>query len=112
VQATNTGIAPSTCVLNDSPDWVRPTSAGTYTATAWARADTPGATFRLKFREYSGTTLVGSTVTLLTLSTSWQQVSVSYTIASPGSTLDLNGFISSAVPGTCFYADDVTEFLG
>jgi hypothetical protein len=35
-------------------------------------------------------------------------VTVTYTITAPGSTLDLNAYLSSAdaPPGACFYADD------
>ena len=109
---TNTGAAASTCALNDSPDWARPTSAGTYTGTIWVRADTPGATLRLRFREYSGSTLVGTATTLATLTTTWQQVSVTHTTVAPGSSLDFNAYVSGAAVGTCFYADDASILLG
>jgi hypothetical protein len=56
--------------------------------------------------------LVSSASTPITLSTSWQQVTVTYTIKSPGSTLDLQAYISNATPGTAFYADDVLETVG
>ena len=103
----NTGATQSTCTLNDSPDWAKPTTAGAYTGTIWVRADTAGATLKLRFREWNGSTLVGTQTTLATLTTSWQQVSVVYTAQVPGSSLDLNAYVSSAAPGTCFYADDV-----
>jgi hypothetical protein len=106
---SNTGTTASTCTLNDSPDWAKPSAAGTYSGTLWVRADTPGATLKLRFREYStgANTLLGTETTLATLTTSWQQVSVSYTPVSPGaSTIDFNAYVSSAAPGTCFYADD------
>jgi parallel beta-helix repeat protein len=103
---TNGGSAAATCSLNDSPDWVRPTVAGTFAGSLWVRADMPGATLRLRFREYSGSTLVGTTVNQVTLTTSWQQVSARYTVQSPGSTLDFNAYVSGAAPGSCFHADD------
>jgi parallel beta-helix repeat protein len=109
---TNTGPSASTCALNDSPDWARPTSAGTYTGTIWVRADTPGATLRLRFREYSGSTLVGTATTLATLTTTWQQVGVTHTTVAPGSSLDFNAYVSGAAVGTCFYADDASILLG
>ena len=110
---TNTGTTGSTCTLNDSPNWVSSTAAGTYTGTLWARADLAGAMLKLRFREYSGSTLVGSATMLATLTTSWQQVTVTYTAASPGSsTLDYNAYVVSASPGTCFYADDVSIYRG
>jgi parallel beta-helix repeat protein len=110
---TNAGSTASTCTLNDSPDWAKPTSAGTYTGSIWVRADTPGATLKLRFREYSGSTLVGTQTTLATLTTSWQQVTVAYTTQAPGSsTLDFNAYVSSAAPGSRFYADDAEIYLG
>jgi parallel beta-helix repeat protein len=109
---TNTGTTASTATLNDSPDWAKPSSAGTYTGTLWVRSDTSGATLRLRFREYSGSTLVGSAITTATLTTSWQQVAVTYSPQSPGSsTVDFNAYVSSAAPGTAFYADDAAIFL-
>jgi parallel beta-helix repeat protein len=109
----NPGTASATCTLNDAPNWVGQTSAGTYTASLWARADSPGAILKLRLREYAGSTLVGSVIATDTLSTSWQPVSVAYAPGSPGSsTLDLNAYVTGAPPGTCFYADDVILSVG
>jgi hypothetical protein len=106
---TNTGTAATTCTLNDSPNWVATTSAGTYTAKLWARADVSGKVLQLKLREYSGSTFVGSASAQITLSTSWQMVTVSYVPGAPGSSnIDLNASTASTPPGTCFYADDVS----
>ena len=110
---SNTGTASTGCTLNDAPNWVAQTSAGTYTASVWARADSPGAILKLRLREYAGTTLVGTATATDTLSTSWQPVAVSYAVGSPGSsTLDLNAYVTGAPPGTCFYADDVILSVG
>jgi hypothetical protein len=52
-----------------------------------------------------------SATSQLTLSPSWQQVSVGYTVTAPSSrSLDFNAYLSSAdaLPGTCFYADDAS----
>jgi hypothetical protein len=106
-----TGVA-SACKLNDSPNWVKVTSSGTYTLTMWVRADTPGASFTMKLREYNGATLVAVKTASLVLSTSWQLVTLSYAPAMPGvSTLDILGMVSNAPVGTCFYADDVSLTL-
>jgi len=115
-QLTNGSAAATTCLINDSPDWVKPTAAGTYTGTLWARADTAGKPLKLRFREYSISSgaLLGTATSQITLSTSWQQVSVSYTVTSPGaSSLDFNAYLSSAdaPPGSCFYADDASITL-
>jgi len=105
---TNGGTAPASCVLNDSPNWVRQTMTGTHVGSLWARADTAGAGLKLKFREYGGSTLLGSAVASATLTTSWQLVSVSYApVAAGSSTLDFQAFVSSAPVGNCFYVDDV-----
>jgi parallel beta-helix repeat protein len=110
---SNTGTTAATCVLNDSPNWVGTTSAGIYTGSIWVRADSGGATLRLRFREYAGATLMGSQTSSITLSTSWQQITVAYAPVSPGSsTLDFNAYVSSAAVGTCFYADDAVITLG
>jgi acid phosphatase type 7 len=111
-QLTNKGAVANTCGLNDAPNWAKTTAAGTYGAGLWVRAETPGATLKLKLREWSGSTLVGSSVAQVTLTTSWQQVSVTYNTVSPGSTLDFSAYVSSAAPGTCFYADDAFVVLG
>jgi parallel beta-helix repeat protein len=105
---SNTGSSSATCTLNDSPNWIDLTSAGTYTASMWVRADSPGASLKLRLREYDGSTLAGSTTQTTTLSTAWQQVTVALVASAPGSsTVDLNAYVSGAPPGSCFYADDV-----
>ena len=112
-QLTNTGASATTCLLNDSPDWLRPTAAGTYTGSIWVRADTAGKPLKLRFREYSISSgaLLGTATNQLKLTTAWQQVTVTYTITAPGSTLDFNAYLSSASPGTCFYADAAAVLL-
>jgi parallel beta-helix repeat protein len=113
-KVTNAGSTNGTCLLNDSPNWVATTSSATYTATLWVRADAAGKPLKLRFREYVGSTLVGSLTTELPLTTSWQQMTVAYAVTSPGSTLDLNAYLSSAdaPPGACFYADDAVITRG
>jgi parallel beta-helix repeat protein len=110
---TNTGSTTSTfATLQDSPNWVTTTAAGTYSGSLWARADSAGAVLKLKFQEYNGSTLVGSATGQITLSTSWQKVTVTYTTKSPGSTLDLQAYVSNPIPGAAFYADDASITLG
>jgi PKD repeat protein len=106
----NTSAQKRKCVLNDVPNWVTTTQAGTYTASIWVRDDTPFGQFKLMLKETGGS-LNGSQTTTVTLTTSWQLVTVSYTVKSPGtSTLDLQAFVprTFAPTGTCFYADDVS----
>jgi PKD repeat protein len=105
---TNTGAAGANCEITDAPNWVTQTTAGTYTSSIWARADSAGATLKLRVREYSGGALAGSVSKSLTLSTSWQEVTANYTVANPGSFLDYEAFIASAPTGVCFYADDAS----
>ncbi|HEV8450525.1 MAG TPA: right-handed parallel beta-helix repeat-containing protein [Gaiellales bacterium] len=109
----NTGSTPSTfATLQDTPNWVATTVAGTYTASVWVRADTPGAVLKLKIQEYSGSTLVSSASSQISLSTDWQRVTLAYAVKSPGSTLDTQMYVSNPAPGTAFYADDVSIVLG
>ena len=108
-RVANTAAGAGTCTLNDSPNVVKTTATGGYTATLWVRGESAGQTLRLRLREYAGTTLVGTATSELTLTTAWQQASVSHVPKSPGaSTLDLNAYVSAAPPGTCFLADDAT----
>jgi hypothetical protein len=112
-QLTNTGTTTTTyATLEDSPNWVKTTIAGTYTGAAWVRADTAGAILKMKFQEYNGTTLVATASSQITLSTSWQQVTLSYAVKSPGSTLDLRMYVANPPPGIAFYADDASIFAG
>jgi len=134
-QLANTGSTATVCTLNDSPNWVNKTAAGTYTASLWVKGAIAGATLTLRLQELNGATVVGSatsTITLLrlqelngatvvgsatstiTLSTSWQLITVSYTVKQPTRTaLDFNAFVNS-VPArtTGFYADDASITLG
>lgn len=108
---TTTAASPD-CTLNDAPNWVTTTSSGTHLASLWVRADTAGATLRLRIREYAGSTFEGQAIASVALSTSWQQVSVSYVPLVPGgSTLDYTAYTLNAPPGTCFYADDASIHL-
>jgi hypothetical protein len=112
-QITNTGTTTTTfATLQDSPNWVTATRAGTYTGRMWVKADASGALLKLKFQEFSGTTLVGSATSQVTLTTSWQQVTVAYTIKSPGSSLDFQAFVANPGPGAVFYADDASIVVG
>jgi hypothetical protein len=109
---TNTGSSSVTCQLNDSPNWVTSTTAGTYTATAWVKSDAAGSgtTVRLRFREYdSAGTNLGTKESTIVLSTSYQQVVLSYTPTAAGSTLDFNVLRSSTPAGAlCYNVDDIS----
>jgi parallel beta-helix repeat protein len=110
---SNSSGAPATVTLNDSPNWIAVTKPGTYTASLWVRADTPGQSLKLKIREYQGSALLGQPLTTVTLGTSWQQVTVTYVAAAPGaSTLDFTAYVSNAPVGATFYADDASITLG
>jgi hypothetical protein len=74
-----------------------------------------GAPLTFRFREYQGSTLVGSKTATVTLTTTWQQIQITYTPLAPGlSTLDFNAYVPAAFapPGPCFYADDATITTG
>ena len=113
-QLANTGSTATVCTLNDSPNWVNKTAAGTYTASLWVKGAIAGATLTLRLQELNGATVVGSATSTITLSTSWQLITVSYTVKQPTRTaLDFNAFVNS-VPArtTGFYADDASITLG
>jgi len=109
----NTGTSSITCQLNDSPNWVTSTTAGsTYTATAWVKGDAAGngSTVRLRFREYnSAGTNLGSKEASVVLTTGYQQVVLTYTPTAAGSTLDFNVLRGSTPAGAlCYDVDDVS----
>ena len=104
----NGGSGPVECNLNDSPNWVKTTWGGTYKGSIWVRADSAGATVKVRFREYNGSTFVAQAVSQATLGTSWQQIVVNYAPQVTGSTLDFTVYVSSAPVGSCFYADDAS----
>jgi Carbohydrate binding domain len=108
VEISNTS-AGGACGLNDKPNWVSVTEPGTYTASIWARSDTPGLTLRLRVREYASGVLRGSVSTTMTLTSSWQQVTAVYTPVAPGlSTLDFEAYTANSPAGVCFQADDAS----
>ncbi|MDP9295214.1 MAG: hypothetical protein M3O88_00785, partial [Actinomycetota bacterium] len=106
-QLTNIGKRSLNCTIDDSPNWVTSTSAGTYTASMWILSPRVGATFTLRIREYSGSSKLKTKTVSVTTTGSWQQVTMTYVPRSVGSSLDLNGYMSSA-PGPCFTVDDVS----
>jgi PKD repeat protein len=104
---TNTAATSEQTQLNDSPNWVTTTTAATYTGSIWVRADRPGPKLVLRFREYVSGTEVATQQQTITLSTAWQQVSVTMVPTSPGqSTLDFICYVSGNLPGAYFLADD------
>jgi hypothetical protein len=104
----NTGSGAVECNLNDSPNWIKTSSAGTYRGSIWVQAATAGTTVKVRFREYSGSTFVAQSSAQFTLTTAWQQVAVNHAVQSVGSTLDFNVYVSGAPPGSCFKADDAS----
>ena len=110
-EVSNT-VAGGNCGLDDQPSWVSATQAGDYTASIWARSDTPGLTLRLRLREFVGGVLQGSVSQTMALTSSWQQVSAVYTPVAPGSSsLDFEAFTASSPVGVCFRADDASMKL-
>jgi hypothetical protein len=108
-KVSNTSRTTATAVLEDSPNWVATTTAGTYTGSVWVRSDTAGALLKLGFQEQSGGSLIGSQIAQMSLTTAWRQVTVAYTVVSPGSTLDFRATVLNAPrKSTAFYADDAS----
>jgi PKD repeat protein len=106
---TNGATGNRKIVLNDTPNWVTTTQAGTYTASIWVKSNA-SVPVKIQLREMNGSTVVRSRVTTTTVGAAWTQISVSHTIQSPGTTLDLQVFIprASAPPGRFLDADDAS----
>jgi hypothetical protein len=109
--ANTTTSTQAECALNDSPNWVKTTQAATYKAGLWVRGGPAGTVLKLRIREYNGSTFVSSATAQITLTTSWQQITVTYVPQVVGSTLDLTAYALNAPPGECFSADDATMTL-
>jgi Carbohydrate binding domain len=107
---TNGSSGNRKCLLNDDPDSVTSMMAGVYTANIWVRGEVAGALIKIQLREMNGTNIVKSRGRTTTLTTSWQQITVTLTPLSPGGSLDLRVFLprAQAPPGICFYADDAS----
>ena len=113
-RVTNSARVSATSSMTDSPNRVSKTSAGTYTASMWVKGAVAGRPLTLTLTELAGTTVVGTGTATVTLSTSWQLVTVTYTVKQAGKTaLDLTAAVA-AVPAlsTAFFADDATLALG
>ena len=67
-----------------------------------------GGQIKLRIREYNGATLVNTGTTTVNPTGDWQQVTLSYTVVSPGSTLDLNVYETNQPAGSDLLVDDVT----
>jgi hypothetical protein len=96
----------------DAGDNVASTAAATYTATAWVKAATAssiGKPIQIKLRERTpaGTTVADAGSAAVSLSSSWQQLTVQRTTAA-GNRLGVRLSHSSAVTGNAFYADAFT----
>jgi hypothetical protein len=97
------------CGIDDKPSWVTVTQAGAYTIGLWVRSNTPWRTLKVRVREYRSGVQQGSISKSVTLTSSWQQVTVVYTPVTPGqSSLDFDAYTTSAPVGVCFQADDAS----
>jgi uncharacterized protein YjdB len=99
--------------VNDSPDWIRPTTAAgkTYRFTARVRSAANHGFARIRVREYSIATkaLLGQISSLgVSLTNAWQTQVVDYTTLSAGSTLDLQVKESPLVANEVFLTDDIS----
>ncbi|HEY5700302.1 MAG TPA: carbohydrate binding domain-containing protein [Acidimicrobiales bacterium] len=102
-------VAGGTCGLNDQPNWVGLTEAGSYAVSIWARSDTPGLTLRLRVREFAGGVQQGTVSPTMALTSSWQQLTANYIPVAPGSSnLDVEAFTANSPVGVCFQADDAS----
>ena len=70
------------------------------------------APLKLRIREYVGSKVVHTQFASTKANGTWQQLSMAYSVTSPGSRLDLNVLAPKAPPGTCFFADDLAITFG
>ena len=99
--------------VNDSPDWIHPTTAAgkRYRFSAWVRSEANHGLARIRVREYLLATkaLLGQISSFgVTLSPAWQTLVVDYTTLSAGSSLDLQVKENPLVPNEVFLTDNIS----
>jgi PKD repeat protein len=98
---------------NDSPNWVAsvPGPGATYRFTAWVRSAIHTGTVKLQVREYRGATKIAAMYsTGVTLSPTWQKVTVDYVASSSGSTLDFQVVDFPRVANEVFITDNISIY--
>ena len=93
--------ADANLLLNDSPNVVQGASKDTtYVGSVWVRTDSPKLKVSLRFREVSGTTLVGRAQSDVVLSDGgWQQIEGEYVAGADGSQIAVQVFAIGAAEG-------------
>jgi parallel beta-helix repeat protein len=111
-QVTSTATTPGSFGFNDSPNWVANAGAlGTrYRFSAWVRSESARGTAKLQIREYLGSTKVGATTfsPVVTLSPTWQLLTVDHVSQGAGTTLDFQIYEIPLVLGETFLTDAVS----
>ena len=102
------------CLLSDHPDTVPSAEAGTYSSSIWVEGPHGAVIFSMKEHNPGHTAVVGEAKARLILSGigTWQRVSLTYTVMTPGDTLGISVVEGSAPPGECFLADDAFVKFG
>ena len=99
--------------INDSPNWVARTGAADqrYRITAWVRSGSSAGICKLYIREYQGATRLGVVYSpAVTLSSTWQELTVDYTCRGAGTTLDLQVADFPVAAGESFQVDEVSIY--
>ena len=97
---------------DDAPNWIASTSAAgaTYRFSAWLRAGTGAGSARLRVREFVGTKSSGGPKqsNSVTLSPTWQLVTVDFVTRNAGSTLDFTIVYTPVGVNESFLTDNVS----
>jgi hypothetical protein len=106
------GAAGTGCGVNDSPNWIASTTAaGTrYRFTAWVRSVSSVGAAKLQIREYQGGTKIGANTLSapVTLSPTWQVVTVEHVAQMAGTTLDFQVLDVPVAANEVFLVDNVS----
>jgi hypothetical protein len=105
-EVSNLAKKAHTCLLSDDPDTVPSASAGTYVSDIWLEGPPGSVIFSMKEHNPGHTVVVGEAKQRLSLTGTWQKVSLSYTVITPGDSLGITVSEGGAEPGECFLADD------
>ena len=98
--------------VNDSPNWVASTTAARteYLFSAWVKSSTSSGGAWLRVREFKDGIKVDRTTKSrrVTLSPTWQQITVDHFVRATGSTLDLQVLNDPMTPGEAFQVDGIS----
>jgi hypothetical protein len=95
-------------VINDRPNWLTTTIAGTRCTASAAVMGATGKTALIRMREYQGGTRRSTAIGQVALDGTWKEVSVSVDVVAGDNTMDLSVYGKRFARGQAMHVDDVS----